>query len=62
MTVEEKQEIDNMSHEKMARIWRFSPSGTKYFSGESDVSNYFYDAFKTHGGMTTEISKKIGWE
>ena len=53
-------EIDAMSHEAMARRWRFAPSGDVMF--RSDLP--FYERFKARydslGGMTQAISKKIG--
>lgn len=54
-----KQEIDNMSQEEMAYLWRFGPHGSPYFKGE--VGDYFKKRFKELGGFTPEISKKIGW-
>ena len=62
MTSEEKQVIDSMSQEQMARIYRHSPSGHKYFIGGSELSDHFMLKFKESGGMTPEISKKIGWD
>ena len=56
-----KEQIDNMTHEQMARLWRFEPSGSKWFLGET--GEYFKKRFWEHfGGITTEISKRIGWD
>lgn len=58
---EEIKKINNMSHEEIAKLWRFTPSGHPYF----DCSLPYYEAvekrFKKFGGMTTEVSKNIGW-
>ena len=45
MTKEEKQVIDNMSHEDMARLWRNAPSGHKYFITGTELSDYFCERF-----------------
>jgi len=65
MSPEEKitiNRINNMSQEEMASLWRFSPSGHPYF----DITLPYYAVFKKRfdglGGMTPEISKRIGWD
>lgn len=55
------EEINNMSHEEMARLWRFAPSGSIYFDRTKPFYKIFEKRFKELGGMTPEISKKIGW-
>ncbi len=54
--------INNMSQEEMATLWRFAPSGHPYF----DTSLPYYEVFKNRfdelGGMSPEISKRIGWD
>lgn len=55
-----KDKIDNMSQMTMAWKWRFAPSGDPMFQGE--VGDYFDKVFKEKGGMTSEISKAIGWK
>jgi len=60
MTPEQKAYIDGLCQEQMARIWRFSPVGNEIFIGESGI--YFQKRFNELGGMTPEISKRIGWE
>lgn len=52
-------EIGSMNHETMARLWRFEPMGSKYF--QDPVSSAFIRRFEDFGGMTSEISKKIGF-
>ena len=53
--------INNMTQFEMARLWRFAPSGHIYF----DTNFPFFELFETRfgelGGMTTEISKRLGW-
>jgi len=66
MTKEEitraKKDIDAMSQMQMAHLHRFAPSGHPYFDNTNrDLSDYFQEKFKEKGGMTTAISKAIGW-
>ncbi len=61
MTDEEKAEIDKLSHREMARLYRFSPSGHKYFISGTQVNEYFMKRFMGFGGITSKISKEIGW-
>lgn len=56
-----KADIDKLSHEEMARLWRFSLAGRPYFR-VGPVSAYFDKRFQELGGFTSEISKKIGWD
>lgn len=53
--------IDAMTHEEMARLWRFAPGDHPCFKEPLLYRRYKkrYDEF---GGMTTALSKKIGWE
>lgn len=57
----EKEKIDAMPHEEMCRLWRFAPAGHPYFVGGSELCTYFMKRFKEKGGMTSEVSKRIGW-
>lgn len=60
-----KREIDEMSQEDMARKWRFAPIGhrfTENLEDDYDLKQYFSIKFKEKGGMTSEISKSLGWE
>lgn len=54
-------EINKLSHEEMARLWRFAPVGHKYFDNGKPYANYFEERFQKLGGMTPEISKHIGF-
>lgn len=55
-----KKEVDNLSHEQMAKIYRFSPVGHDYFTNQ-EVASHFLTKFKNFGGMTSEMSKQIGF-
>lgn len=55
-----KEDIDNMSHEELASLWRFGKSENKYLQGE--VGEYLKDRLFNHfGGFNPSLSKKIGW-
>jgi len=56
----EKRKIDAMSQYQMANRVRFSPAGDPLMCG--DLGNYFMARFKELGGMTPEISKRLGWK
>ena len=53
-------EIDNLTHEQMCRLYRFSEIGHKYFTNTPELE-YFMKRYYFLGGMTIEISKRIGW-
>lgn len=55
------QDINKMSQEDMARLWRFAPSGHPYFDNTIPLYGVFKKRFDELGGFTPEISKKIGW-
>jgi hypothetical protein len=49
-----------MSHEDLAKMWRFGDSSNKLLQGEA--GDYFRDRLFNHfGGFNTQLSKKIGW-
>ena len=59
---QEIEKINNMTHEEMARLWRFAPAGHPYF----DSTKPFFKVFKKRlfehfGGFNPQLSKKIGW-
>ena len=56
-----KDKIAKMSHIEMARLWRGSPSGHPCFDDRTGLFPIFQTRFKELGGMTTEMSKSIGW-
>jgi hypothetical protein len=51
--------INKMSHEDMCRHWRFAEIGDKYFS-DPVLFAAFQKRYKDFGGMTPEMSKRIG--
>ncbi len=55
-------EVSSMTHEEMARHQRFDLVGSKFFKGGTPLSDAFTKRFESLGGMTTEISKKIGFD
>ena len=55
-------EIDAMSHVAMAYRWQFSPSGDDLFRSDLPFFARFEARYKAFGGMTPEISKRIGWD
>lgn len=61
LTEEIKKEIDALSQEEMARLWRFTPPGHPFFKHDA-VGDYFEKSFREKGFFTPEISKKIGCE
>lgn len=57
----QKELIDKMSHYQMASLYRFAPAGHPYFDCTNPLSSYFTNRFKQLGGMTSIISKQLGW-
>jgi hypothetical protein len=55
-----EKEINSLTHEQMAHLWRFAPSGHKYFDKRLPFFEIFKKRFDKLGGMTSEISKRIG--
>jgi hypothetical protein len=53
-------QIDAMDQTEMARRWRFAPAGDPMFRGDLPLYKKFQERFSRLGGMTPEISKKIG--
>jgi len=55
-----KSEIDEMSHEQLAKLWRFGDSSDKRLQG--DAGSYLKDRLFNHfGGFNPGLSKRIGW-
>lgn len=54
--------INNLSQIELARLYRFAPSGHPYFDSHLPLYEIFLERFTSLGGMTTEISKAIGWD
>lgn len=57
---EQKARIDKMNHYQMAYTYRFAKSGHPYFSIE-ELHIHFMKRFSSKGGMTPEMSKRVGW-
>ena len=57
----ELRQIYSMSQYEMAYLWRFAPTDHKWFNNTLPYSKHFNRQFKRLGGMTTEISKQMGW-
>ncbi len=56
-----KKDIDGMTQLEMARLLKFAPIGSVYFSLENPkIVKYFKRRFNFLGGMTTAISKELG--
>jgi hypothetical protein len=55
-------EIETWSQEECARNWRYTAAGHIIFRTDSPLYGVFLDHFNELGGMTPEISKRIGWE
>ena len=56
----EKVMISALSHEGMCRAYRFAPVGHPWFIADTYLWAWFCMRFSKFGGMTTEMSKKIG--
>lgn len=57
--------IDAMDYEKMLRLYRFEPSGSPWFTGET--GDYFHITMLEKKNALSneeqvEISKRVGWE
>lgn len=52
--------INKLSRFEMARLWRFSPSGHKYFDSQLPLFEIFNKRFQSLGGFSPEISKALG--
>jgi hypothetical protein len=60
--LKEIEKINQLTHVEMARLYRFSPLGHPWFDQYQPFYEVFIKRFKELGGMTPEISKKIGWK
>jgi len=57
----EYEAINSMTQVEMARLYRFSPVGHRYFDKTKPYWKVFSERFTKLGGMTPGISKAIGW-
>ena len=53
------EQVNAMSHEELARRWRFDPAGS-WHNGDP-VTERAKERLNALGGITAEISKKLGW-
>lgn len=51
-------QVENASHEQLARWYRFMPAGDT--EEQHKIMDRIAERFKEMGGMTNEISNKIG--
>lgn len=55
-------EINNMSHYEMGRVYRFS-TRTEFFDSSKPYWAIFKERFYTHfGGWNPALSKQVGWD
>lgn len=52
--------INTLSHEDMARLWRFAPVGHIYFNCQLPFWAVFEKRWLEFGGWNSELSKRIG--
>ena len=52
------EQVEKANHEQLARWYRFLPSGDT--PQQQNIQDRIVQRFKKMGGMTPEISKKIG--
>ena len=55
------EEINNMSHEDMVRFYRFADAGHFVFM-TPETYNAFQKRLAGFGGITAEMSRKVGWD
>ncbi len=53
-------EIKELSRYEMCRLWRFAPSGHRYFDNTRPYYVIFKKRFDELGGFSPEISKQLG--
>lgn len=54
------EEVKAANHEQICRWYRFLPSTLD--KDDAEVMDEMHNRYEALGGMTPEISKKIGWE
>lgn len=55
------EQVNRMSHEELARLWRFGKVG-EWLTGDPVTKRAEERLFREFGGITPELSKRIGWE
>jgi hypothetical protein len=53
------EQVEKASHEQLARWYRFLPSGDT--REQQEIQDRIAERFKALGGMTSAMSKKIGF-
>ena len=53
--------IETMSHVDCARLYRYAEPGHPVFNTTLPLYEVFMKRFNDFGGMTTSVSKDIGW-
>jgi hypothetical protein len=51
--------IDALTHEEMARLWRYAPPGHPYFDRTLPYFERFKARFDSFGGFNPALSKRI---
>ena len=54
--------INAMTHEEIAHLWRYAPSGHIYFDSRFPYYAVLKARFDKLGGWTPSVSRKIGWD
>lgn len=54
--------INALSHEEIAKLSRFAPSGHPWFDSSKPYHVILLKRFKDFGGWNPELSKRIGWK
>lgn len=65
LDIHEEEIVDAMTYKEMFRLWRFAPSGNKYFVNDH-IGRYFSNSMREKRSRITNeeytrISKEIGW-
>jgi hypothetical protein len=55
-------DVNNMTHYELARLWRFGTSDHLYIKTPAIFDAVMNRLFEHFGGITPSISKQVGWE
>lgn len=56
------EDIESLTHEDMARLWRFASSGHPCFMTGHEMQRAFERRWKNFGGWNPALSRRIGLE
>jgi len=56
----QRDQIDNMSHLEMCRVWRLGTSGDPLTTGP--LRDYLSKRLQSFGGFTPDINRQLGWD